>query len=345
MKFLYALIFILVLGLGGFLTQKAAKVVQEFELPESQYGRVAKPFVNGSILFGGDIMLGRSVETLMDEKGAEFPFEHIKTTVGEHTLAIANFEAAVPEVHEKTLPNTMRFSVEESNLSTLSSVGFDVLSLSNNHALDHGTKGYTHTKAACERNNVVCVGHPTNHTLDSIHYANVGDTVASFLTLHTLFEKVSTTTLKELVETMRSNSSVQYVFIHWGEEYKRIHSANEKELAHFLIDEGIDAVVGHHPHVMQDVELYNGKPIFYSLGNLIFDQYFSEDVQEGYFVSAHIEKDAITYTLLPYDTHAERSQPKLQSDPEKRETVHTLLQYPIFTDTEIANASFEVQRD
>jgi poly-gamma-glutamate synthesis protein (capsule biosynthesis protein) len=99
------------------------------------------------------------------------------------------------------------------------------------------------------------------------------------------------------------------VYVHWGNEYELKHSEQQEALAHYVIDSGIDAVIGHHPHVVQDIEIYNGKPIFYSLGNFIFDQYFSGDVQTGLVVKVYIQKDTITYTLVPISSIGRASQP------------------------------------
>src|SRR5690606_33310167 len=67
------------------------------------------------------------------------------------------------------------------------------------------------------------------------------------------------------------------VYPHWGEEYATTSSPRQQSLAHAFIDAGADAVIGSHPHVVQELELYNEKLIAYSLGNFVFDQYFSEE--------------------------------------------------------------------
>ena len=63
-----------------------------------------------------------------------------------------------------------------------------------------------------------------------------------------------------------------------------MRSLRQKTLAHLAIDSGADAVIGHHPHWVQENEDYNGKPIYYSLGNLIFDQMWSEETKKGLMV-------------------------------------------------------------
>jgi gamma-polyglutamate biosynthesis protein CapA len=89
------------------------------------------------------------------------------------------------------------------------------------------------------------------------------------------------------------------VFMHWGNEYKTINSLSQQKLGHALIDAGVDLIIGSHPHVVQNIEQYKNKLIFYSLGNFIFDQYFSKNVQQGLAIGLEISADKITYNLYP----------------------------------------------
>ncbi len=79
------------------------------------------------------------------------------------------------------------------------------------------------------------------------------------------------------------------VFPHWGNEYQKTPSALQRRLAHEWIDAGADMVIGAHPHIVQPLETYKEKPIFYSLGNYIFDQYFSYDTTHGIALGLHLE--------------------------------------------------------
>ena len=89
------------------------------------------------------------------------------------------------------------------------------------------------------------------------------------------------------------------VNIHWGTEYKPTSNARQQYLAHLFIDNGADIIIGHHPHVIQEMEIYNNKPIFYSLGNFIFDQYWSTPTQVGLGVGLVLYKDQISTYLFP----------------------------------------------
>jgi gamma-polyglutamate biosynthesis protein CapA len=332
-------------GIGFFLLHTTLMRTEPLAFPHVQFGAVASSFEESTLLFTGDIMLGRRVEELMEEHGDSFPFTYIETYVRKATRAVGNFEAAAPEKHVRTPLNVLRLSVPPSGFSALQNAGFDILSLSNNHSMDYGIEGFEHTRATCDEANLSCFGNPLTPDATSIHYEKIGDTQIGILALHTLAEDPSTSTLEVLLTEMKKSSDVQFAYIHWGDEYVLTHNASQERLAHFLIDEGIDAVIGHHPHVAQDVELYDGKPIFYSLGNLIFDQYFSGDVEEGYMVEARFKKGNIVYTLIPIESHTERSQPRLMEGDERTRFLSSLLRYPRFNEEEVVSGQFSILRD
>jgi poly-gamma-glutamate synthesis protein (capsule biosynthesis protein) len=82
-------------------------------------------------------------------------------------------------------------------------------------------------------------------------------------------------------------------------EYEHQFNTTQQELAHQIIDAGADIIIGHHPHVVQGMEIYKNKPIFYSLGNFVFDQYFSEDTQQELGVGIHYEQGNYQIYLFP----------------------------------------------
>ncbi len=91
--------------------------------------------------------------------------------------------------------------------------------------------------------------------------------------------------LKSLVsdEVVKSKLTADIVIVsfHWGEEYTKTITSHQKELAHIAIESGADVVVGHHPHWVQEKEIYHDKPVYYSLGNFVFDQMWSEETRKG----------------------------------------------------------------
>ncbi len=280
-------------------------------------GAFAEPFASGSLYFTGDVMLGRNVETLNNESGSDYSFTNVSEWLREPNIAIGNFEGPVPLVHVPTKPLTFQFSIDKKFMESAVNAGFDILSLANNHANDYGSDDFQNTQSVCTELGIQCLGQSTGIGTTSTAVVTVGDTRVGLFFIHTLFAEPDPFEMSKAMITLKENSDVQIVYIHWGVEYEPIHSTAQKNLAEYLIDWGADAIVGHHPHVVQDIELYSGKPIFYSLGNFIFDQYFSDEVQTGLGIEMQIDEDTITYTLVPFTSIGSRSQPRIMNLDEK----------------------------
>lgn len=279
-----------------------------------------------TVLFVGDIMLGRAVETFIESSSTSSLFKYVGGLLSEPTVTVGNFEGVVTEVHEQAPNFTFRFSIRDKYLGMLSEQGFDVLSLANNHSLDYGTTSLAHTRERCKYYGLVCGGSPLNndeHIRKIIEHRGVR---VGILFLHTLYGGISTTTADMLMKNLNLESDVQFVYVHWGEEYMRTHSSAQEILAHVLIDAGADAVIGHHPHVIQDIELYNEKPIFYSLGNFVFDQWFNEDVKNMIAIEARISSTSLEYTVIPLTTSDSRMQPKVLDGDAKARALEPLFE-------------------
>ena len=106
-------------------------------------------------------------------------------------------------------------------------------------------------------------------------------------------------------EVRRLDPLTDYVVVmpHWGVEYSRERTLTQQKLAHAWIDVGADLVVGSHPHVVEPIEVYKGRAIFYSLGNFVFDQGFSKQTQEGLGVGVSFKTDGVAFSLLPTEQH------------------------------------------
>lgn len=143
----------------------------------------------------------------------------------------------------------------------------------------------------------------TNNTQDKETESNISKTVCeticiSYIGFHE-FSYKNTNVITDEIIRLRTISDIIIVLPHWGIEYKHIPNTKQTTLARKWIDTGADAVIGTHPHVIQSLEIYNGKPIFYSLGNYLFDQYFSYHTTHGLavgfvYTSEHLNHSQIT---------------------------------------------------
>lgn len=259
--------------------------------------------------FVGDIMLARNVENFMDAYGAFYPFS-LLPEVSPDAYLVGNFEASIPKTHVKTQSMQFSFSVKPEYVVGLSQYGFTHLGLANNHAFDFGADDFIHTVAQLQLASTTPFGSPLNNVSSSTSILKVGDTTIALIGLYAVQEIPSQNQIEELVKKAEELSNVQIVYVHWGEEYELVHSKTQEVLAHALIDAGVDIIVGHHPHVVQDIQLYKNKPIFYSLGNFIFDQYFSDDVQKGLMLDLVVGADGFYFELLPVTSIGSRSVPR-----------------------------------
>ena len=168
-----------------------------------------------------------------------------------------------------TFPNSklVNFCSSETILPILSQLGRNVANLANNHSLDAGLNGKNTTESLLLKNNISSFGD------DKVEYRTIrGIKVA--LHGYTLLDANSGSIAKicTALDTDKAQNNKVILSLHRGKEYASSHSPSQEGLAKYFIDCGADVIIGHHPHVIQDIQRYKGKPIIYSLGNFLFDQ-------------------------------------------------------------------------
>ena len=264
----------------------------------------------GPLVFVGDVLLARNVEFLMRTKGVEYPFKNTLELFGTDTSAvIGNFEAAILERHKKTPSFETTFSVDKIFLPVLKNAGFTHMSLANNHSFDYGSTTFNHTRRALEQACITHFGHPAMVNGLSHVTVRTGNMSVGILAVNQIFNDSKWEELSNSLLILSSTTDYQIVYIHWGDEYMLKHGNAQEVLAKQLIDSGADAIIGHHPHVVQNIDVYKEKPIFYSLGNFIFDQYFSVDVEQGLLLKLSFINNEVQYELTPVTSASTKSQP------------------------------------
>lgn len=262
------------------------------------------------LLFVGDIMPSRYVAKAMREHGYDFPFQHIATTTRSAGIAFGNLESPV-------LPGAivrageMRFRTDPEFLPYLRDAGFDIVSLANNHAYDHGLNGITKTIEALRKNDITFAGVGIGDEAYRPTYITRGSTTVAFIAQndpapvrpHSCATNNSlgtacfnTAKLQSALEEASRNADFTVFTMHAGKEYTSEPEQKQIDIARFAVDHGADLVVGHHPHVIQSRENYNGKWIYYSLGNFIFDQSWSRNTTLGLML--RIEISAQSHEVL-----------------------------------------------
>lgn len=251
------------------------------------------------VLFVGDVMLARTVETQVRAIGEKHFFDGVLSLHEQAPFVVGNFEAVIPETHTQTPNFTFQFSVDTAFVPMLSRAGFTHFSLANNHANDYGKDARAHTVAVLKESGITSFGSPSDIGTTSVTYIENNGTRIALIGLQTVIGTPDMSALDAALEIAREQSDVQIAVVHWGEEYQLLHSASQEVFAKHLVGEGIDAIIGHHPHVVQDIGSINGVPVFYSLGNYVFDQYFSTNVETGLAVLLRIEDTELLFSLEP----------------------------------------------
>jgi poly-gamma-glutamate synthesis protein (capsule biosynthesis protein) len=276
-----------------------------------------KNSATSSIFFVGDVMLARDVEEHMRKQGGDYPFLNLSFLKNSHAYVVANFEASVPQWHKKTPNYNFSFSVDKQYLANFKASGFTHVSLANNHSLDNGKEGLANTKKELTNESIHYFGAPTEiSTSSTISFLTLEDKRVAILGLNTISAALDMSELEAVIGFANLNSNYQIVYVHWGEEYDNKSSLTQQELAKQLADLGVDIIIGHHPHVVEEVEIINNTMVFYSLGNFIFDQYFSTEVQEGLVLELFLAEEKLLVNLLPVTSLSTRAQPRLMNDQE-----------------------------
>jgi poly-gamma-glutamate synthesis protein (capsule biosynthesis protein) len=273
------------------------------------------PTENVNLTFFGDIMLGRHVRFLMDNYGQDYPFENMdRAYLQTNDLLIANLEGPVAEKAIKTT-KSIAFRFLPDVVPLVKKYYFDAVSEANNHALDMGAQGLADSYKLLSEGGLTAFGHPRDLSDQSVAFYTVNGRKIALLGLNNTDFKIDKAAVITRITELRAAGYQVIPFIHWGVEYKHTPSTEQVDLAHAFVDAGSIAVVGMHPHVVESIEIYNNAPIFYSLGNAIFDQYFSQDTQEGLSFTMRLTSDELRIYLSPIKI--EKSQFRLML-PEER---------------------------
>jgi poly-gamma-glutamate synthesis protein (capsule biosynthesis protein) len=249
-----------------------------------------------SFLFFGDMMLDRHVKPVIEKNGLNYILE--KIAGGENRffqgidLISANLEGAVTSNGDHYNPiKAYDFAFVPKTVSEFKKYNFNFFNLANNHLLDQGSKGLEETKINLQTLDLNYSGCPNGVVGDcSSKLVELDNLKVGMIGLSAVSASLDQDKVKEIITELKKQADLVVANVHWGVEYEHKFNTTQQKFAYFLIDNGVDLIIGHHPHVVQGVEVYKEKLIFYSLGNFIFDQYFSADTQEGLGVGLNIEK-------------------------------------------------------
>lgn len=274
-------------------------------------------------------MYDRWVRSLAEKHGYAYPLENI-TPALTGDVVVGNLEGPITSNASVATDTHLVFTFDPKTAPVLRQAGFTTLSLANNHTLNFGQSGLTTTRAALDRAGLASFGDPRNRS-GYTYTRNINGQRVALVGYHGLAAGLETVVSD--VQEARANSDVVIVMAHGGSEYNLGFTTKQQHDYHALIDAGADLVIAAHPHVVEPLEIYHHKLIAYSLGNFIFDQYFSADTQQGLLMHLTFGSE-LTVTLAPLDLT--KSQPKVAESTLARTLLQRLASTSIATNDQLA---------
>jgi len=293
-----------------------------------------------TIVFGGDLMLNQ-----IPVKSK--PLASIRPLLQSGDIAIANLEIPLtdsrrPTPYKSTEELKARtqyiLKADPKHVTGIKESGIDIVSLGNNHVMDYGEDGLRQMTRLLTKHKIRFTGAGGNLTdakrmvrsrpvalvsalafMGTPAINKLGPATGDRAGLHALIfsgaiGKESHSYLKSWIAGQRENNEIMVVGLHWGREKHTVPTPYQVALARACIDAGADVVWGHHPHVLQGAELYKGKPILYSMGNLISKKEGPTGLARIYFENYKFNK----FKFLPLDIKGMKVKPVKQKLVESR---------------------------
>ena len=239
--------------------------------------RVPPQTTAGTLVFGGDVMLGRSCAAKI-ASGLD-PFASIAAVLRGASFAAANLECTISNIGDSA--QRYAFRAPARSAQVLHRAGFHAMGLANNHALDFGPDALRDCVERLSRENIEPIGvaTPEKDVYTPSFFSAVNAKKIALLAINdvepTTRSQIAAASdrlrLSDAIAAARLRANLAVCLVHWGIENSGNATDEQRELARWLVDHGVDVVVGSHPHCVQPLDFYHGCPIAYSLGNLVFD--------------------------------------------------------------------------
>jgi poly-gamma-glutamate capsule biosynthesis protein CapA/YwtB (metallophosphatase superfamily) len=259
---------------------------------------------NIKLAFVGDMMLDRGVKNFVYKNffgNYEELFSKVKEQLQSYDFLFANLEGPISNKGQD-IGGLYSFRIEPLVIPILRGVGFDIFSLANNHTYNWGNLALTDTMKLLSSAGIEYIGAGfTGQEAYEGKVLNIKGINISFLAFSEFgaggimssstnpgLAVISEEDIIKSVSQAKNNSDLVVVSYHFGEEYVNVPNNYQRKYAELAIDYGADLIIGHHAHVIQTLEQYKNVYIIYSLGNFIFDQYFSVETMQGGLLEVEI---------------------------------------------------------
>lgn len=266
------------------------------------------------ITIAGDYCPINRVSNYIENGDFSYVLGQVKPIFSNSSYSIANFECPIDKDGKPIVKQGPCLRCNEKNVEAFKWVGIDCVTLANNHFKDYGDEGCINTLNSLRLGGIDYVGGGISLIeAQSVLYKvieGVKVAIVNFCENEFSVAKNNNSGAAPLdlidnfkqIKEARSNAEKVIVIVHGGHEYYQLPSPRMKKTYRWLIDLGADVVINHHQHCFSGYELYNGKPIFYGLGNFCFDGNRSgKNIwYEGFLLSLDFNNEQITYSIIPY---------------------------------------------
>jgi len=264
---------------------------------------------------------------------------------------VANLEAPIESNSRIKKVGPVK-STSEKGIESLASMGFDTVTLANNHAMDYGNAGLQSAKKTCANVELDTVGTGANQrsAIEPIYKQVKNSSIALFNACHEEFgiatsDKSGTAwigdrRLPNKIEEVAETVDLTFLVAHGGTEFTPIPPISWQERLRELAESGMDAIIGHHPHVAQGWEIHQGVPIFYSLGNFLFHMPTRPSTRWGYGVEIYLKDSGIDKCRIVLTEEDDLTVREITSDRNRTKKRNHLLKVSDITSNSPSNRGY-----
>ena len=298
-------------------TEKTAETETELQTESAQEGETeTETEINQEdtvLLFGGDVLIKASTESIYKNNGVTgLVSEEILAEMQNADIMMVNHEFQFSTRGEPMEDKQFTFQTDPKNVQILLDLGIDIVSLANNHSLDFGQDALQDTFVTLDEAGILYAGAgDSKERAEELQVIEVNGKKFGFLAATRvipvagwdvrnkqpgLFTTYDDTRLVERIRESKEECDFLAVYVHWGIEREEYPEEYQNVIAKHCVEAGADVIIGAHPHVLQGIEFIEGKPIFYSLGNYIFNNSIPKTTLVKVVIKAD---DTVEYSLIP----------------------------------------------
>ena len=298
-------------------TEKTAETETELQTESAQEGETeTETEINQEdtvLLFGGDVLIKASTESIYQNNGVTgLVSEEILAEMQNADIMMVNHEFQFSTRGEPMEDKQFTFQTDPKNVQILLDLGIDIVSLANNHSLDFGQDALQDTFVTLDEAGILYAGAgDSKERAEELQVIEVNGKKFGFLAATRvipvagwdvrnkqpgLFTTYDDTRLVERIRESKEECDFLAVYVHWGIEREEYPEEYQNVIAKHCVEAGADVIIGAHPHVLQGIEFIDEKPVFYSLGNYIFNSNIPKTMLVKVVIKAD---DTVEYSLIP----------------------------------------------